>query len=198
MRQNRILSNTQAPFATNKNMAIAWIWAYIIKTVMELDPDCKLLRALDHDGYKTMDLILTLNEDAIMQLHFVEMPGTSTKEEILKPVIKYQLSLLITFLDFVDYTQTTQANFTSLAEWMGITMDQFTKYCTSLQYTARRTNHATPHAGPVHTLRSSPDDWKKGVKRDMTLYPLLKHNHQFNTWNREMKAVADTQGLSNQ
>jgi hypothetical protein len=31
----------------------------------------------------------------------------------------------------------------------------------------------------------------------MTLYPLLKQDHQFDTWNREMKAVADTQGLSN-
>jgi hypothetical protein len=31
----------------------------------------------------------------------------------------------------------------------------------------------------------------------MTLYPLLKHDHQFDTWNRETKAVADTQGLSN-
>jgi hypothetical protein len=31
----------------------------------------------------------------------------------------------------------------------------------------------------------------------MTLYPSLKHDHQFDTWNRETKAVADTQGLSN-
>jgi hypothetical protein len=31
----------------------------------------------------------------------------------------------------------------------------------------------------------------------MTLYLSLKHDHQFDTWNRETKAVADTQGLSN-
>jgi type II secretory pathway pseudopilin PulG len=31
----------------------------------------------------------------------------------------------------------------------------------------------------------------------MTLYPLLKHDHQFDTWNRETKAVANTQGISN-
>jgi hypothetical protein len=144
-----------------------------------------------------MDLILTLNEDNIMSLKFVETPGTDTQQEILKPVIKYQLSLLVAFLDFVDYTQTTQANLITLKDWMGITPDQFTKYRTSSQYTARRTNNATPHTGPVHTLKSSLDEWKKGVKRDMTLYPSLKHNHQFDTWNRETKAVADTQGLSN-
>jgi hypothetical protein len=81
---------------------------------------------------------------------------------------------------------------------MSITMDQFTEYCsTSSQYTERRTSNATPHTGPVHTLQSSLDDWKKGVKPDMTLYPILKHDRQFDTWNRVTKAVPDTQGLSN-
>jgi hypothetical protein len=134
------------------------IWAHIIKTVMELDANCQLVRALNRDGYTTMDLISTLNEDEIMQLEFVETPGTDTQAAILKPVIKYQLSLLTAFLDFVDYTQTTQANFTTLKEWMSITMDQFTEYHTSLQYTAQQTSNATPHTGPVHTLQSSLDD----------------------------------------
>jgi hypothetical protein len=134
------------------------IWAHIIKTVMELDPNYQLVRALNRDGYTTMDLISTLNEDDIMQLEFVETPGFDTQAAILKPVIKYQLSLLTAFLDFVDYTQTTQANFTTLKEWMSITMDQFTEYRTSSQYTARRTSNATPHTGPVHTLQSSLDD----------------------------------------
>jgi hypothetical protein len=107
------------------------IWAHIIKTVMELDANCQFICALDHDGYTTMDLISTLNEDDIMQLEFVEAPETDIQAAILKPVIKYQLSLLTAFLDFVDYTQTTQANFTTLKEWMSITMDQFTEYRTS-------------------------------------------------------------------
>jgi hypothetical protein len=132
-----------------------------------------------------------------MQLDFVETAATANTAEVLKRVKKYQLSLLVAFLDFIDYVQTTQTNFITLKEWMNITTDQFTDYRTSSQYTARRTNNATPHAGPVHTLRSSLDEWKKGVKRDMTLYPTLKHDHQFDTWNRETKAVADTQGLSN-
>jgi hypothetical protein len=104
---------------------------------------------------------------------------------------------LTAFLDFVDYTQTTQAIFTTPKERMGIITDQFTEYRTSSQYTARQTSNATPHTGPVHTRGSSLDNWKKGVKRDMTLYPSLKHDHQFDTWNRETKAVVDTQGLSN-
>ena len=92
------------------------IWAYIVKTVMELDADCQLVRALDRDGYKTMDLISILTEDDIMQLQFVDAPQTDTKVETLKPVIKYQLSLLVAFLDFVDYTQTTQANLVHLQD----------------------------------------------------------------------------------
>jgi hypothetical protein len=80
---------------------------------------------------------------------------------------------------------------------MGITADAFTTYRTSSQYIARRSTNATPHSGPVHTLKSSLDEWRKGVKRDMTQYPILKHDHQFDAWNRETKAVADSQGLSN-
>jgi hypothetical protein len=52
------------------------IWAHIIKTVMELDANCQLVRALNRDGYTTMDLISTLNEDDIMKLEFGETPGT--------------------------------------------------------------------------------------------------------------------------
>jgi hypothetical protein len=102
------------------------IWVHIIKTVMELDANRQLVRALNRDGYTTMGLIWTLNKDDIIKLEFVETPGTDGQAAILKPVIKYQLSLLTAFLDFADYTQTTQANFTTLKEWMGITMDQFT------------------------------------------------------------------------
>jgi hypothetical protein len=134
-------SKEQALSATRRNMAInraqrESIWAHIIKTLMELDANCQLVRALKRDGYTTMDLILTLNKDDIKKLEFVETPGTDTQAATLKLVIKYQLSLLTAFLDFVDYTQTTQANFTTLKEWMSITMDQFTEYCSSLQYTA--------------------------------------------------------------
>jgi hypothetical protein len=107
------------------------IWAYIVKTVMELDADCELVLAVNLDGYKTMDLISTLNEEDIMSLKFGETPGTDTQQEILKPVIKYQLSLLVAFLDFFDYTQTTQANLTTLKDWMSITPDQFTERISS-------------------------------------------------------------------
>jgi hypothetical protein len=54
------------------------IWAHIITTVMELDANCQLVQALDRDGYTTMDLISTLNEDDLMNLEFVETPGTDT------------------------------------------------------------------------------------------------------------------------
>jgi hypothetical protein len=134
------------------------IWAHIVKTVMELDPACQLVSALERDGYTTMDLISTLHEEDIMQLDFEDTPATATNAAVLKQVKKYQLSLLVAFLDSIDYTQTTQANFTTLKDWMSITTGHFTEYRTSSQYTARRTNNATPHAGPVHTLRNSLDD----------------------------------------
>jgi hypothetical protein len=130
------------------------IWAHIIKTVMELDANRQLVRALNRDGYTTMDLISTLNEDDIMKLEFVETPGTDGQAAILKPVIKYQLSLLIAFLDSVDYTQTTQANFTTLKEWMGITTDQFTEYRTSSAHNTRRDEPAMPLHTPGLSIPS--------------------------------------------
>jgi hypothetical protein len=90
------------------------IWAYIVKTVMELEPGCQLVSALTRDGYSTMDLISTLSKEDIMQLEFVETTATATTTEVLKRVKKYQLSLLVAFLDFIDcYIQTTQTNFTT-------------------------------------------------------------------------------------
>jgi hypothetical protein len=103
----------------------------------------------------------------------------------------------VAFLDYIDHVQTTTSNFETVQQWMDITADAFTTYRTSSQYIARRSTNATPHSGPVHTLKNSLDEWRKGVKRGMTQYPTLKHDHQFDAWNRETKAVADSQGLSN-
>ena len=127
-----------------------------------------------------------------------DVPANSDKPATSARVPPYQSSLLVAFLDYIDHNvQSTTSNFETVQQWMDITTDAFTTYRTSLQYIAQRSTNATPHAGPVHTLNTLLDEWRKGIKRDMTQYPTLKHDHQFNAWNRETKAVADSQGLSN-
>ena len=172
------------------------IWAHIVTNVLELDPNCEIVRALKRDGYTSLDLITLVSEETLMALEY-NIPASTDKPETTARVPPYQSSLLVAFLDYIDHVQTTNSNYETVQEWMDITADAFTTYRTSSQYITRRSTNATPHAGPVHTLKTAVDEWRKGIKRDMTQYPTLKHDHQFDAWNHETKAVAASQGLSN-
>jgi hypothetical protein len=107
-----------------------------------------------------------------------DVPATEDKPATSVRVPLYQSSLLVAFLDYIDHVQMTTSNFETVQQWMDIITDAFTTYHTSSQYIARRSTNATPQSGPVHTLKNSLDEWRKDVKRDMTQYPTLKHDHQ--------------------
>ena len=61
--------------------------------------------------------------------------------------------------------------------------------------TRTRRNPNAPSA-PIHPLNNPVTDWDKGVKRDMTLFPAIKTDTQFDNWNRETLAVAAAQNVS--
>ena len=79
-------------------------------------------------------------------------------------------------------------------DWMNITRNQFLNYCASC-----------PPVNPNMVPRTNPgtnDDqanlatYRKGVKRDPSLFPVLKDLRQFDNWNRAMIAQAKAQDVS--
>ena len=55
-----------------------------------------------------------------------------------------------------------------------------------------------PSPAPVHTAALSPaDEFKKGIKRDVTAYSVFRERKHWNTWYRDFHATAIAQGLAN-
>ena len=57
---------------------------------------------------------------------------------------------------------------------------------------------ATSGGSPANPYSLSPaDEFKKGIKRDMSHFPAFKDRKQWNPWHRSFRAVAKAQGLGN-
>jgi hypothetical protein len=57
----------------------------------------------------------------------------------------------------------------------------------------------TPSKGPVvkSTIQLELESFKKGIKRDPSLYPILKEDNQWDAWNRSVVATARAQSVDN-
>lgn len=79
-------------------------------------------------------------------------------------------------------------------DWMNITRNQFLNYCASCP-------PVNPNMIPRQNAGTNQDQaslaaYRKGVKRDPSLFPVLKDLRQFDNWNRSMIAQAKAQDVS--
>ncbi|MEO1603375.1 MAG: hypothetical protein AAFU49_23535, partial [Pseudomonadota bacterium] len=79
-------------------------------------------------------------------------------------------------------------------DWMNVTRNQFLNYCASCP-------PVNPNMIPRQSVGTNQDQanlatYRKGVKRDPSLFPVLKDLRQFDNWNRAVLAQAKAQDVS--
>ena len=165
---------------------------HILQVVMGQQRTSPLIAALTADGVSTVeDLMSAYTKDEITQLTYVDGNGQT------QPVSKGLKGLLHAFR---SYVYTTGAS-VSGDEWFAFTKEDFDKYQISPLFLAHHAdlgtsinlpNISTPQAS--HT-RDPLLDFKRGIKRDMTLFPTLKDDKQWYTWQRSLIAIARAQDV---
>ncbi len=83
---------------------------------------------------------------------------------------------------------------------MALTEDQINDFCVTTTWFGMTTNGASILTAPTRGTGSKRDlvaEFKKGIKRDMSYFPTLKQDKQWDNWNRATLAQAQAQDVSN-
>lgn len=166
---------------------------HIITVVLDQDADGEIAQALEKHGVSSPADLCNLSKDDISQLWYLDDEG----EE--RPLTRGRANLL-RIVKFFKAWKASEGNPIQDDEWGLITADEFTEYRFSNDCD-RRTEGLEPIDGSdkASMTTSNPQqgnilhEFRKGIKRDPTLFPKLTDTKQWDSWNRAAKAQARAQ-----
>jgi hypothetical protein len=163
---------------------------HVLTVVLKQPKDGRLAQALDRAGITEVFDVLTLNQPERDSLAYLSDDGKTI------PLSTGHKGLLKTFKLFVAFCSSSGV---SIDDWTTVTKEDFDKF---------RTSDACINATEKDNIISSPVqvsaprkndpliDFKKGIKRDASLFIVLKDSKQWDSWHRSTMAQARAQDVS--
>ena len=171
----------------------------MVGSVLDQDPDAPLRLALEKEGVSNITHLVIMPEATIDAMTYDD-PGDGTHAATADmPLQKVHKWTLKAFQSYAWYRSNVEgADNTNLDEWRAISHGEFQNFqlniFPSLGYTSTPIQGATAgRPGATCSLPSPLVEWKKGVKRDMTLYIELRQDKEWDRWNTRLRATARTQ-----
>ena len=166
---------------------------HICNVVLEQDDNSELKQALLRFGVNNLKLLLTMKEGDVEAL--VKADGT--------PFNPSDKNLIPLFQCYSTWRRT--GNNPINRAWTEVTQEMFEDFCINDFLTIRgpASNYAqyirATNASAVHQmgLYTPVENFRKGIKRDPTLFPSLKDERFNDTWHRSFLAQARAQNVQN-
>ena len=171
---------------------------YVLETLFQQAPDSGLHCALlDPDwSIDNPRAISILSNDDTNAMQFTNAAGNKQNLAV------GQSRRLRVFRDMLAFNK-LQGN--TIMDVTTITLDEFTAYMMSVDYpieqsptyiALQQSSHAPPVGNSTACSITPRDQFMKGIKRDVSLFPTLKNKESWDNWNRSLHAIARTQGVA--
>ena len=160
------------------------------------DPNASYRRAFETAGISSIEELLELSKDDWKSLSWKDSSGD---------IHHLPLSRVNTLLSiggwFASQSSTDESIFLSLtpialADWRRAQASMAPSIGFADVPMTPSKGGATPFVAPRNKL-SPADEFKKGIKRDITAFSKFSDRKQWNTWHRAFRATAKAQGLDN-
>jgi len=149
--------------------------------------------ALDEDGRHTIQDILSLSGDDINALTWSKPLTSGSVQQT--PLNGGARGLLHALLGFV-FHRASKGMPIHEDEWAHVEQQEFEDYRISPDFLVYRTNPVpVPHHTTIPKVRDPVQDFKRGIKRDITQFTILKDDKQWDSWNRSTIAQARAQDV---
>ena len=167
--------------------------------------DPNITKALREDGIKEIGVLISLSDAQVEDLTFLD---TDPNNPIVYRLKKGEIGLIKSFIHFVHYRDEIGNPIGD--DWRSITQDEFDQFRCNTKYTRRFASLASlsspAPSAPATVLASTPisshsapspvDLFKRGIKRDPSVYPTLKDELWNDNWHRSFANQARAQDLS--
>ena len=168
---------------------------HVLDNVLGYADGTPLKEALRHDGLGEIEDLLTIPLADIDTLTY-EDPA---KAGNLLPMPKGHKNIVCLFKDFVHHHIQSASTITSITEWLAITADDFNDFRLQTPVLTSSVAHHPPSvlSAPSATNKYTPAAlFKRGIKRDPSLFPTLKDEKYNDTWHRSFATQARAQDVS--
>jgi hypothetical protein len=161
---------------------------YILTHILEDDEDNALAGPIQELALKKAGIkgILDLNSLSPENIETLAYPGTdSTSPDVT--LDKGDTGLIKTFCAFIFYKDSIGEPIDSNKKWLGITLEDFQHFRISKEWFAISNNpgklsaYVPGTSGDNHS-RDAITDFKRGIKRDISLFSVLKQDKQWDVW----------------
>ena len=161
------------------------ILEHICLNIIRLDDDYPTVRAMRQNGILSLNDIGEMTPEEIQDLTYTPA-GASTPQ----PLMNAHRSKFRWIRDWNAYlVHETGGDPLTLDQWKDVHKDDYSRFITGMN-----TGLISMPVKPPPPLPTKPVDlvaeFKKGIKRDASLYPVLKDNKHWNSWQRAVIAQA--------
>jgi Reverse transcriptase (RNA-dependent DNA polymerase) len=186
------MSVESVPFGEIEITTDTSIFSYILLEILRASEGSQISLSLSANGVEEIEELLRLSFDDIDELEYYA-PGSRKAS----PILKGHRIRLKSFLLWSQKLFTENENIAlSDEQWRSYTHDTFKVFCRTPDVTvsAPVTMGNAPvrrigdESRPSSTGSTAVANFKKGIKLDHTVYPLLKEQKHWNNWNRSVIA----------
>jgi hypothetical protein len=180
--------------------AAAQVFTTVKTDILDIEADSPLSLALDQIGVQDILDLIGLNFAEIESLTYLPAPTDERPVPVPTAVSIGQRNRVRLFKAWIG----SMANLTGLMslttdQWNELTQEDFDSFRTSSS--AIGYNPVTPApvargAAGTGTYTYGLNDFRKGIRRDSSVYPTLKDDKHFNNWNRSVLSQARAHDVS--
>ena len=160
---------------------------HVLRVVLQFPADGEVEKSLINEGYVSLDDFLSMTNEDLDDFDVVL--DDTTHRFLHKP----EKGKVQAFQSFVIWRGSEGLPIAE-DEWQSITFDEFHHYCLSPEFIAVRIG-VRPPPGPSSSSpgKSLVTEFRRGIKRDMILFPTLKDDKAWDGWRRATIAQARAQ-----
>ena len=158
----------------------------ILRDILLYHEDSPAVLALEEAGITNLIDFMSLRYEVVPTL--VYQTGKDEKPKSLKP---NDVGMIQTFITYGCHLMQANRGVLSIEQWDAITREEFDDFRIrgpAPQSTA--TPIGSPLSRPTPKQADPVAEFKKGIKRDASLYPILKDQNQWANWNRAVISQA--------
>ena len=177
---------------------------HILDDVFRLHKDSGLRLALQRGGFKKIQSVLSMTPGMMSSLVYKGRDDDNNPADL--PIALNEEGLLNALKGFAAHTEAHLGRPLTPDDWLTVTEDQFDEYQGSsslIFFDPSRPAAGLPPAIAA-TLQANVGQvapevlaFKRGIKRDQSLFPVYKEEKEWDDWQRRTRAQATAQGVEN-
>ena len=172
---------------------------HVFKEILGLEEDSDPLKALAQDGYTDMPGFLSIADSELAIMTLRETVETTIGDQVRqvtrdKPLLKHHIGKMRSLSQWHRFMMTETGKRLTNDEWFQLDKDAFddfrTQYNPSSNPPPLPSSQATHASNTVNAKPAAVVDFKRGIKRDVAQYPVLKDDKYFDQFKMVMIAQA--------